>query len=352
MRIGENREEGLCISFAAMQNRQAAEGNQKQGSGRAGSVHFNGMNQAQSTVWQKKALAQKQARKLVADVFTADGKVTEGMRELRGRISEWKAESAKAAERIAAVEDQKAEWKEAYHVADDSEEQQELLLLEKRQASLVRGSGVVLTLEEQEQLSQIDQKGLTEYQRRCLEENADAVNCRSVIDTNRLKIIGANASIRDTKLEKLKHRYMGEAQDLADELMQAASREAADGLLAEAKQHVDEKQEEEKEKADERREEEEEKEETLENRREQSAEQEARINSLREHISAREKETEIRREQAAEQRDQYRDGQEQSRKFVEIDGKKETVQEDVRQMLKELGLLDEDIKGASVDELL
>ena len=60
------------------------------------------------------------------------------------------------------------------NVADDSKEQQDLNLLEKRQ-EYRRGVGEKLTRDEWKKLNEIDKQPLTEYQKRALEIHAQAV---------------------------------------------------------------------------------------------------------------------------------------------------------------------------------
>lgn len=351
MRIGQNREETITISFAVPQNQSGA-GRQGNAAGSGKAVQLCGAAGQQSPVWQKKELAKKQARKMIADAFESDSKVDQTLEETRGRIRELKAENVRESEKLREAEAQMAAWKEEYHVEDDSQEQQDLELLKKRQSSEREGSGVVLTAEDRQRLAEIDKRGLTEYQSRCLEVNRDADSARGIIELNKMRISAMNRAIGDTKVDMLKQRTMGKAQDDAEALLQAASGEAVSGLIREAKEHIDEKLEEEKEKAEERKEKKEEEEEKIENRKEQAAEQEARIESQRAEISAQEKETEQRREKIRRQREEAQTGEARSHEFVELESERSTIQEDAEQLLKKLGLLDEDIKGLSVDELL
>lgn len=60
-----------------------------------------------------------------------------------------------------------------------------------------------------------------------------------------------NAVIRQTKIERLKSNSMGAAFEQADAVMGAASDEIMGMLIAEGKDHIDEKQEEEKKTAEE-----------------------------------------------------------------------------------------------------
>ena len=100
--------------------------------------------------------------------------------------------------------------KEQCNVADDSKEQQDLNLLEKRQ-EYRRGVGEKLTRDEWKKLNEIDKQPLTEYQKRALEIHAQAVEEKVTIrDTTS----GMQAAVGNVK------RIMIEAPDMKlDEML-------------------------------------------------------------------------------------------------------------------------------------
>ena len=77
-----------------------------------------------------------------------------------------------------------------------------------------------------------------------------------------------NAVVRQSKIERLKSDPMVKAREQADSVLEAASDEILGDLIAEGKQHIDEKLEEEKKKAEEAKEKKEELEEQIEARKE------------------------------------------------------------------------------------
>lgn len=393
MRVGEKKDGVISVSFAIGQDEQA-QGAAGKKQGKTKSVQM-GAPMQQNPVQKKKEAALRKARKIVSDVFEEDNKVALDMEKRRANIKKLQGESREAQTELNKINDQKAEWKKEYGIADDSQEQKDLELLEKRQDSEVHGSGIILSIEENERLAEIDKKGLTEYQQRCLEVNKDAGTYRSIIESNKPQIAAENDAIYGMKQSILAKPYeqgMGFAQDTAEDIKLAASKEAAYGMINEVKDKVDEDTKEAQEKAEERKAEKEEKEEKLEARKEQQEAQDERIQTQRENKAEREQTLERNRERAAEQKkeaeslrekiaektktekteespaekteeeqgtrkkddtDETEDRNEkQSYTITELSQEKDNVQEDVKRELNKLGLTGEDAKGVAVDKYI
>ena len=154
-------------------------------------------------------------------------------------------------------------------------------------------------------------------------------------------------SIRAIKLERLKFREMEKAQDKAEDVMAAASKEVIGMLMEEAKDHVDEEMEEKKEEAEDKAEEKAEEEEKIEERKKDQEELEVRVDEA--HAKNEERE-ELRRE-----------AEERSREDAVLlgdmidagmggTGGVSNAQTDVKNMLHKMRLLEEDLKGSIVDE--
>lgn len=392
MKVGEKRDGVISVSFAIEQDErvQGAQGKKQGAQGKSKSVQM-GAGMQQNPIMQKKEAALRQARKIVADVFDADNKVALDMEKRRANIKTLKAERNAANAELKKISDQKAALKEAYGVEDDSQEQKDLELLEKRQNGQMPDS--VLSLEERKRLAEIDEKGLTDYQKRCLEVNQDAGMYRSIVENSQKEIKAENIAIRETKIGILATPYeqgMGFAQDTAEDIRLAASKDAAYGMINEVKDKVDEEWEKAQEKAEERKEEKEEKEKKLEERKEQEDAQEERIDNLheekaeqeqmlernRERLAEQKKEAENLREQIAgktedekntepaaekteEENDRERNAgkaedrnEKQSYEITELSQEQDDIQEKVKRKLNKLGLTGEDAKGVAVDELV
>ena len=130
--------------FSNVQNTAAghkAEQANKQGKSAffAGSPVLTTKNQIE----QRKKMAQKSALKLVKDAWDNDQAVEKTVASQRQRYAELDAQRTEAKKALAGYEDQEKTLKEQCNVADDSKEQQDLNLLEKRQ-EYRRGSLTIL----------------------------------------------------------------------------------------------------------------------------------------------------------------------------------------------------------------
>lgn len=136
------------------------------------------------------------------------------------------------------------------------------------------------------------------------------------------QILGENASIRSTRRERLKYHNMTDAWEQADGIMEAANDEIVSMAMQEGMDHAEEETEKREEQAEVIKEEKEEKEKLLESRKEKREEEEAWIEEL------------------------------SPEEFSDLTGSSDDVQKEVQDMLRRMNLLEEDIKGAAVDESL
>jgi chromosome segregation ATPase len=136
------------------------------------------------------------------------------------------------------------------------------------------------------------------------------------------EIEGLNQTVSDTRVNRLKTSPMLEADKEAEEIMDSASKEILGMLFDEGKDHIDEEQEKQKEQAEALKEKKEEQEELVEKRKEEEEEAE----ELTEKII---------------------------RGADDVSGKTlSDVQQELKEILDKMKLIDEDIKGAQVDEVL
>ena len=134
----------------------------------------------------------------------------------------------------------------------DSQEQQDLLLLEKEQDYK---NGVLdegLTDEEYDRLAEIHKKPLTGYQKQALELNNYAAGHKREIRRADYGMTAEKQNVSRIKLERLKTHAMVDAQGAADDIMDAANDEIIGMLVQEVKDQQDEKMDEEKEKREEK----------------------------------------------------------------------------------------------------
>ena len=247
----------------------------------AGDLNRNQESPLRDRIAEKKAEAQEKAMKFVREAFQGDLKVDEGIEESRQHIEELK--------------------KEHTELRDGLEN------INRRQETLdaARENGEIGEEAYQEELEVLHQERGVQMQKlgRCEGE-----------------IQGENASIRGTRLERLKHSPMVEAWDDADNVMAAVNDEIVGMAMQEGMDHVDEEAEKREEQAEEIKEEKKEKEELLEKQKEKREEEETWIEEL------------------------------SPEEFSDLTKSSDDVQKEIQDMLRKMNLLDEDLKGAAVDE--
>lgn len=248
----------------------------------AGNLNPDQESPLRDRIAEKKAKAQEKAMKLVGEALAAELKVDGGMEASRQHVKE--------------LQEQRVELQNGMENID---RRQEVL-------DAARENGEIGEEAYQEDAEALRQERLVQEQE---------------LARNQGQVMGENASIRGTRLERLKHQPMVEAWDDADGIMKAANDEIVNMAMQEGVEHVDEETEKREEQAEEIKEEKEEKEKLLEKQKEKR-EEEAWIEDLSpEEISDLTKST-------------------------------GDVQREVQDMLRKMNLLDEDIKGAAVDESL
>ena len=114
----------------------------------AKSVDASSLKDAFDPVVQKKAQAQKQALKLVGDVFANDRKMDQDLEGRRERIRQLQQENGEYRRSIQDIEANREELRKNSGVAADSEEERELRLLAKEREASFAGSSVRLSAEE------------------------------------------------------------------------------------------------------------------------------------------------------------------------------------------------------------
>ena len=128
-----------------------------------------------------------------------------------------------------------------------------------------------------------------------------------------------NATIRSTRIERLKYHAMSDAQEQAEDILDAARDEIVGMVFEEGKDHVDEEAEEREEQVEEIKEEKEKQEEFIEDQKERREEEE----ELLENVPMEE--------------------------MLSLDKIQSNVQQEVQNILDKMKLIAEDIKGAVVD---
>lgn len=268
---------------------------------------------------QKKKEAQERAMKVVGDAFNGDQEIDNDLLERRNIIAALEQENQKLQSQINDISKQQDELMERYGMTADSQEQKDLELLRKRDRCL-RGESEELTKEEYERISELEREGLTEYQKRQREWDAQKNHFQKDLDKNKEEILVENAIIRGTKLERLKHAPMVKAQKEAEEILDAASREIIGMIMEEAKDTIDEEAEENQEKAEKLEEVQEEKEAFIEKQKEKKEETEELLEDM------------------------------PMKEMLHMGQLKDEIKQEIKHIVSEMKLVAEDIKGAMVDE--
>lgn len=331
--------------------------------------------------------AQRKALKIVGDAWDGEKKVDKSITDIRDRLCELWAEKEENLGYIAQGDAQKEALRQQYGVALDSQEQKDLELLEKREKAGISpagevqftqeeldrlevldgrkptaedfellkkkadaempGSTVKLTEEEEAKLAELEGVPLTEYQERCM--RIDKYQQRYEKRNTQIdeEVMNCNSTIRAIQQERLKYHGMVDAQKKADKAMEAANDEIFGMLVDEAKEHVDEEMEETREEAKEEAEEKAEQEEKIEEREEKQEELEARIEETHENNEEQEK---LRRESSERSREDANLLENMIDAGMGNMGSISDVQTEVKNMLHKMKLLEEDLKGSTVDD--
>ena len=122
----------------------------------------------------------------------------------------------------------------------DSQEEQDLQLLEKHRLASRPGSNMQLTDEEVKRVKEIYAQGLTEYQQHSMMLSKDGGVYEDEIEEAKKGVMEENYAIRSTKEAMAKSQTMIKAEKSADEVMEAAREDIIGMLIDESKDHIDE----------------------------------------------------------------------------------------------------------------
>lgn len=281
------------------------------------------LNRMIDPIAKKRQEAREKAMKIVGEAFEGERQIDDDLEARRNKIGEMHSQMSAAKDEIKQIEEKRLALRDSYGIEEGSQEEQDLKLLEKEMDANKPDSGISLSEEEKKRLTELHEQGLTEYQQRSLEMKKGESLYQKEIETAEKMIVGENAVIRQTKLERLKTHPMADANKEAEAVLAAASEEIKNMLVEEGKEHIDEKMEEEKEAAEEKAEEEKEEEEKLEKIEEKKKQQE----EFSEKIS------------------------DMTTQVVEMEEVKTDVLKEVQNILDKMKLLEEDIKGAAVNKI-
>ena len=272
----------------------------------------------------KKEQAKKKAMRIVGDAFSNERKMDDDLTARRERIKSLQKDMGDANRAIREIEDDRAALRDTYGVDENSQEEQNLKLLEKGARAKMPGSGIIMTYDELKKMKEIKANGLSEYQERSLEMLDYEIPYATTVYEAKQEIMVENQIISATELERLKNHPMIAAQKQADAVMDEASKVIVSMLIDEARDHIDEEAEKEKEKAKAEKEKEEE---------------------LQERIDA----VKEKKKENEEYTKDILDGVEETASTA---ADVNAAQQEVKDLMNKMKLIEDDIKGAVVDKSL
>lgn len=262
---------------------------------------FSLAHKAQDPIAERKAQAFEKARKIVSNAFAGEQKIDEELQELRDLSARLTKDNKEKLDQVSQNKTEMDELMQMYGITEDSQEQKDLDILMKKNDSYYDPS-VRLTEEEEKRYREIMVAGQTEYQSRMMERHSENNRLEKEMQENLAAIHANGSAIRFIKGERLKHNPIGEAEEAADMVLEAESEAIKGELVGNALDHMQEE--------------------------------------VQEKVEAAEK----RAEQKAE-----REEQAEPEEVVQI---QEQIQAEIDEVLEELKLLTEDLKGNAIDKLL
>ncbi len=320
------------------------------GAGKAGQKNGNlsaisGANlKGESLIQQRQGFAKKQALKVVSDAFGGEKKLDAQMQSIKDEINRLQDEINEKTANTIENDAKLKELQEEYGIDPDSKENQDLTRLAFKANYSKEG------------LSEEEMSSMSEYQQKALYYVSK--NQQNSLDIDRAKSLQA-ANVQgysDMKSERNKSQDMLNAQEAAEEIMEASNGETIALLTQEAVDHVDEEQKEREEEAKEAAEKKKEEKKEEAKKLEKEAIQQEMIENIKEHAaesqgtSADAKRAVARRERA----EANRVDAEGVQKTIISDGTsiedtQNAVNTEITNILNKLSLLSSDVKGSAID---
>ena len=291
------------------------------------SIKATNLNITSDPVQEKRKKARSMAVGLMKEVFQKEYGIDVDLQERRDRMKSLEKQNKEYKDILSDVSKEKDALREKYAIYEGNVEDEELNLLRKANNPQ---TALNMSKEEREKVAEINDRGLTEYQEKMLRLDDIEKEYSDKITDNKYEIVKESAIIRDVGIERLKQHDMYDAVSQGKEIMKAAGDDIKGMLYEQVKDNIDEQLEEEKEEAAQKKEKEEKTQEQIEN--------------------VREKGDKYRKEDKSE-KDMYEIGA--FYEEVKNAGSRDEIMEDnksLEQLINELGLTSEEIKGIVVDQ--
>lgn len=278
-------------------------------------------------IQQERDKAQKIAWNLIQSTFLGDQKIDEEVETRNKHAEQLQEENAEHQEKLKDVANERKMLEEEYNIHEDSQEAKDLELLRKGKEA-EKNPSIELTDEEKEKIAEL-QKGMTYYQREMLRLDDVEAEYKKRIEENDGNIIEEYAIVRGIGIERLKRHDMVDAQKNAEQVKEAVSKEIIGMMMEDVQNKIDSDMEEQKEAAEKKKEDAEKLEERIEKAKDRAKEKEDPLEEMYELDSI----------------------------MGEVQKKKEDtnlpdVKKSLTQVVNELKLTAEDVKGLVVDSEL
>lgn len=251
-----------------------------------GRLFAGGLQLPADKIAERQKEAQRKAMKIVGDAFAGEKKLDESVSQMEDSIAKTQEEMVAAKAELNKVQERKAELADRTDLTDEE------------------------YLEEMKEIEEAE--GYF---------SAQIANGQMVVD-------GTTKALTDVRIERLKSAPMVKANADAEEVLEAANKEIIGMLQAEAKDHIDEENEKRTEEA--------------EKKAEKEKEEEERIEAMKAKREEREE-----REEASPEVDYVTAA---TKQMVKISETGEKVQRELQNIVDQLKLDLEDLKGAAVDK--
>lgn len=319
----------LLINVEKSQNIRSKERKEKKDK-TVNSINASTLNLADDPIEKKRKQAQSMALSLVSNVFSDEQKIDKDLKERQEHINNLIKENEEYSNILKDVNEQKNVLKEQYNITDDSQEQQDLELLRKEKNSMKYPGIIKLSDEEKNQLESIHTNGLTDYQKSMLQLDEAEKEYKGKIIENQKSIIEENAVISGVQIERLKSHDMVDAGKQSKQIVTAANKEIIGMLYEDVKEKQDKKLEEQQKAADKKKEEKEALEKRIEAAKPDKEKYAAKFSDLDDMYKLGDSLGSVRKQNAASSTMQ-------------------DIKKSLSQVISELKLTAEDLKGAVVD---
>ncbi len=290
-------------------------------------IQANTLNFADDKIEEKRKKAKEMALDLLQNVFSDDQKVEADIQERNRHAEELAQENVEHNEVLANISKEQDNLKELHGINPYGQEEADCQLLLKEQEA-GRNPAVKLTDEEKKQLEQLHENGLTQYQKDMLLLDNNKYEYEQKIEENQQQIRDEYANVRGIRKEQLKHHNMVDAQKQGEKILTAANKEIIGMIIDDARNQIDEQYEEIEQKAEEKKEEEEQLEEKIEAAKGEKREEE---DDMEEMYELNDVITTLNHN-------------------ISSNNTGADMKKSINQIINELKLTDEDIKGVKVDE--